>query len=150
MLSNFLDYFGALFVLAIPLNEEFRLHFLCNFLIRLTYPFTILLHLFLLFPLRHPSTVLCAASRPSTTLSLPPLTIPTVDRRSCNTGQHAWLTATDGGHCHLPHNDQLPTAPKEAMGPEIVERLSLSINISYACRKNCPERWQCNMATMAV
>ena len=75
MLSSFFDYFGALLVSTNPLNEEFRLHFLLNFLIILTYPSTILLHPFLHFPLRCPSVVLCATGRPPTTPSLPPLVI---------------------------------------------------------------------------
>ena len=150
MLSSFLDLFGALLVLANLLNEEFRLHFLRNFLTILTYPSTILLHPFLHFPLRCPSAVLCATGRPSTTPSLPPFAIPTADRRSRGTGRHGSRTATVGGHCHLPRNDRLPTLPKGAIGPERVERLSLSIGISSACRKNCPGRWQCNTATMAV
>ena len=149
MLSSFIDHFWALIILANPVNEEFRLYFLHNFLIILTYPSTILLHFFLLFPLRCPSTVLCATGRPFTTPSLSPLAILTADRRPHATSRHGSQTATVG-HCHLPRIDRLPTLPEGVIGPERVERLSLSIDISYVCRKNCPERWQSNTATMAV
>ena len=150
MLSSFLDHFGALLVLANPPNEEFHLHFLHNFLIILTYPSTIPLHPFLHFPLRCPSAVLCAMDRPPTTASLPPFAIPTADRRSRSTGQHGSPTATVGSHCHLPRNDRLSTLPEGATRPERIERLALFIDISSACRKNCPGQWQCNRATMAV
>ena len=146
MLSSFFDRFGALVVLTNSLNEGFHLHFL----IILTYPSTILPHLFLLFPLYRPSAVLRATSRPSTTLSLPPLAIPRADQRSHSIGRHGLPTATVGGHCHLPHIDRLPPLPEGVIWPERVERLSLFIDISYACTTNCPEQWQCNTATMVV
>ena len=150
MLSSFLHRFGPLLVLTNPLKEEFRLHFLRNFLIILTYPSTILLHIFLLFPLHRSSAVLRATGRPSTTPSLPLFAIPTADRRPRATGRHGSPTTMVDSHCHLPRNDRLPTPPGGAIGPERVERLSLFIAISYACKKNCPERWQCNTETMAV
>ena len=130
MLSCFLNYFKALLMLANPLNEEFCLYLLCNFLIILTHPSTILLHIFLLFPLRYPSVVLHAMGGSSTTL----LTW------SSGTGWHGLPTTTVGGHCHLPHIDRLPTLPMEPIEPEIVERLSFFITISYACTKNCLEQ----------
>ena len=33
------------------------------------------------------------------------------DRGPCFTGQHGSPTTMVSGHCHLPHNDQLPTLP---------------------------------------
>ena len=150
MLSSFLDHFGALLVFTNPLNEEFRLNFLRNCLIILTHHSTILLHLFFLFPLCRPSAVLRATGRPSTTSSLPPFAIPTADRKSRGTGRHGSPTATVGGHCHLPRIDRLPTFPGGVVGPKRVEQLSSSIDLSYAYRKNCPGRWLCNTATMAV
>ena len=150
MLSSFLDHFGALLVLANPLNEEFRPHSLLDFLNILTYPATILLHPFLHFPLRCPSVLLCATGRPSTTPSLPPFAIPTADRRSRHTSWDGSPTSTIGGHYHLPHIDQLPTLPEEAIESKRVERLSSLNAISYACTKTCPERLQCHTATMAA
>ena len=81
MLSNFLDRFAPLLVLTSLLNEEFCLHFLCNFLITLSYSSTIFLHLLLLCPLCHPPTEPRAMGRSSPTPSLPPLAIRTANGR---------------------------------------------------------------------
>ena len=146
MLSNFLVRFGSLLVLTNLLNEEFRLHFLCNFLITLTYPSTIFLHLL----------CLCLLRQHTHTRSL-----------ACN-----WQTVHDSvpaSACNPEGRRPLgdPTPPVDmvprllwlvaiamllgvTIGPERVGQLSLSIDISYACIKNCPERWQCNTATMVV
>ena len=152
MLSSFLDHFGQLLLLANPFNGELRLHFLRNSLITLAYPSTILPYLFLLFPLRRPSTVLRPTGGPSTTPSLPPLSIPMVDRRPRATGRQGSPTTMVSGHCHLAPHRSTPHAlgGGGGIGPERVERLSLFIDTSYICTKSCPERWQCNTTTMAV
>ena len=81
MFSSFLNRFGPLLVLTNPLNEGFPLYFLRTFLITLACHSSILLHLFILCPLCCPPTVLHAMGGQFKTLPLPPLTIPTADRR---------------------------------------------------------------------
>ena len=119
MLCNFLGPFCALLVLTNLLNEEFLLHSLCNFLITLAYSSTLSPPSPSLSTLPPPALPR-AMGGPSTILSLPPLTIPTANRRPCATGRHGSLTAIVGGHCHLPPNDRLPTLPGGAIGPERV------------------------------